>query len=75
MIRTFDIAEDAWMLPIILHQNNFRPTYEKWPPGEQVRVVDACREVRYIGAASGVPDLHPDPLSGHGHAGQPGSDH
>jgi hypothetical protein len=25
------------MLPIILHQNNLRPMYEKWPHGEQAK--------------------------------------
>jgi hypothetical protein len=33
LLRTFDIAEEAWMLPIILHQNNLRPMYKKWPHG------------------------------------------
>jgi hypothetical protein len=30
LIRTFDIAKDATMLPIVLHQNNLLPMYEKW---------------------------------------------
>jgi hypothetical protein len=37
LIWTFDIAEEAGMLPIILHMNNLRPMYEKWPHGEQAR--------------------------------------
>ncbi len=37
LIRTFDIAEDAGMLPIVLHQNNLQPIYERWPSGEQAR--------------------------------------
>ncbi len=34
---TFDIAKDAVMLPIVLHQNNLRPMFEKWLHGEQAR--------------------------------------
>jgi hypothetical protein len=30
LLRTFDIAKDAGMLPVILHQNNLRLMYEKW---------------------------------------------
>jgi hypothetical protein len=37
LIRTFDIAKDATMLPIVLHQNNLLPMYEKWPYREQAR--------------------------------------
>jgi hypothetical protein len=29
LLRKFDIAEDSGMLPIVLHQNNLRPMYEK----------------------------------------------
>jgi hypothetical protein len=35
LLRTFDIAEEVEMLPIVLHQNNLRPMYKKWPNGEQ----------------------------------------
>jgi hypothetical protein len=35
LIRTFDIAEEAGMLPVVLHMNNLRPMYEKWLQGEQ----------------------------------------
>jgi hypothetical protein len=35
LIRTFDIAEEAGMLPVVLHMNNLQPMYEKWPHGEQ----------------------------------------
>src|SRR5450830_1532105 len=37
LIRTFDIAEDAGMLDIVLHINNMRPMFEKWPHSEQTR--------------------------------------
>jgi hypothetical protein len=37
LIRTFDIAEEAGMLPVVLHMNNLRPIYEKWPHGEQAK--------------------------------------
>ncbi len=37
LIRTFDIAEEAGMLPVVLHMNNLRPMYEKWPHGEQAK--------------------------------------
>ncbi len=37
LIRTFDIAEEAVMLPVVLHMNNLRPMYEKWPHGEQAK--------------------------------------
>jgi hypothetical protein len=37
LIRTFDIAEEAGMLSVVLHMNNLRPMYEKWPHGEQAR--------------------------------------
>jgi hypothetical protein len=30
LLRTFDIVEDAGVLPIVLHQNNLRLMYEKW---------------------------------------------
>ncbi len=29
MIRTFHIAEDTWIPPIVLHQNHLRPMFEK----------------------------------------------
>ncbi len=35
LILTFDIAKDAGMLPIVLHQNNLQPMYEKWLHGEK----------------------------------------
>jgi hypothetical protein len=38
LILIFDIAKDAGMLPIVLHQNNLQPMYpmyEKWLHGEQ----------------------------------------
>jgi hypothetical protein len=34
LIRTFDIAEEARMLSMVLHMNNLRPMYKKWPHGE-----------------------------------------
>jgi hypothetical protein len=34
LLRTFDITEDAGMLPIVLQLNNLWPMYEKWPHGE-----------------------------------------
>jgi hypothetical protein len=34
LIRTFDIAEEARILSVVLHMNNLRPMYEKWPHGE-----------------------------------------
>jgi hypothetical protein len=37
LIRTFDIAEKAGMLPVVLHMNNLRPMYEKWSHGEQAK--------------------------------------
>jgi hypothetical protein len=37
LIRTFDMAEEAGMLPVVLHMNNLRPMYEKWPHGEQAK--------------------------------------
>jgi hypothetical protein len=37
LIRTFDIAEEAGMLPVVLHMNNLRPMYEKWLHGEQAK--------------------------------------
>jgi hypothetical protein len=37
MLITSNIVVDAGMLPIVLHQNNLRPMYEKWPHGERVR--------------------------------------
>jgi hypothetical protein len=37
LIRTFDIAEEAGMLSMVLHVNNLRPMYEKWLHGEQAR--------------------------------------
>ncbi len=37
LIRTFDIAEEAGMLPVVLHMNNLRPMYEKWPHVEQAK--------------------------------------
>jgi hypothetical protein len=37
LIRTFDMAEEAGMLSVVLHMNNLRPMYEKWPHGEQAR--------------------------------------
>ncbi len=38
LIRTFDIAaEEAGMLSIVLHMNNLRPKYEKWPHSEQAK--------------------------------------
>jgi hypothetical protein len=37
LIRTFDIAEEARMLPIVLHMNNLGPMYENWPHGEQAK--------------------------------------
>jgi hypothetical protein len=37
LIRTFDIAEEAGMLPVVLHMNNLRPMYEKWSHGEQAK--------------------------------------
>src|SRR5450830_681585 len=37
LIRTFDIAEDPGMLDIVLHINNMRPMFEKWPHAEQTR--------------------------------------
>src|SRR5450830_620561 len=37
LIRTFDIAKDAGMLDIVLHINNMRPMFEKWPHSEQTR--------------------------------------
>src|SRR5450830_1702910 len=37
LIRTFDIAEDAGMLDIVLHINIMRPMFEKWPHPEQTR--------------------------------------
>src|SRR5450830_463615 len=37
LIRTFDIAKDAGMLDIVLHINNMRPMFEKWPHAEQTR--------------------------------------
>jgi hypothetical protein len=37
LIRTFDIAEEAGMLPVVLHMNNLRPMYEKWPHCEQAK--------------------------------------
>jgi hypothetical protein len=37
LMCTFDIAEEAGMLPIILHTNNLRPMYKKWPHGEQAK--------------------------------------
>jgi hypothetical protein len=37
LIQTFNFAEDADILPIVLHQNNLRPMYEKWLHGEQAR--------------------------------------
>jgi hypothetical protein len=37
LLRTFDIAEEARMLPVVLHQSNLRPMYEKWPHGEQTK--------------------------------------
>jgi hypothetical protein len=29
LIRTFDITEEAGMLPVVLHMNNLWPMYEK----------------------------------------------
>ncbi len=37
LIRTFDIAEEARMLSVVLHMNNLRPMYKKWPHGEHAR--------------------------------------
>jgi hypothetical protein len=37
LLRTFDIAEEAGMLPIVLHQNNLWSMYENWPHGEQAK--------------------------------------
>jgi hypothetical protein len=37
LLQTFDISEDSGTLPIILHQNNLQPMYEKWPSGEQAK--------------------------------------
>ncbi len=37
LIRTFDIVEEAGMLPVVLHMNNLRPMYEKWLHGEQAK--------------------------------------
>ncbi len=37
LIRTFDIAEEAGMLPVVLHMNNLWPMYEKWPHGKQAK--------------------------------------
>jgi hypothetical protein len=37
LIRTLDIAEEARMLPVVLHRNNLRSMYEKWPHGEQAK--------------------------------------
>ncbi len=37
LIQTFDIADDARMLPIVLHQNNLQSMYDNWPHGEQTR--------------------------------------
>jgi hypothetical protein len=37
LIQTFNIAEDAGMLPIMINQKNLQPMYEKWPLGEQAR--------------------------------------
>ncbi len=37
LICTVDIAEEAGMLPIVLHMNNLRPMYEKWSHGVQAK--------------------------------------
>jgi hypothetical protein len=37
IIKTFDITEDAGMLPFVFHQNNQRLMYEKWPHGEEAK--------------------------------------
>jgi hypothetical protein len=37
LIRTFDVAKEAGMLPVMLHMNNLRPMYEKWLHGEQAK--------------------------------------
>jgi hypothetical protein len=37
LIQTYDITEEAGMLPIVLHLNNVRPMYEKWLHGEQAK--------------------------------------
>jgi hypothetical protein len=37
MLMTFNIVAVAGMLPIVLHQNNLWPMYEKWPHGEPIR--------------------------------------
>jgi hypothetical protein len=37
LIRIFDIAKDAGLLPIILHLNNKSPGYKKRPHAEQIQ--------------------------------------
>jgi hypothetical protein len=37
LLWTFDITEEAGMLPVVLHQNNLRPMYRKWSHGEQAK--------------------------------------
>jgi hypothetical protein len=37
LIRIFDIAKDAGLLPIILHLNNKCPGYKKRPHAEQIQ--------------------------------------
>jgi hypothetical protein len=68
LIQTFNFAEDADILPIVLHQNNLRPMYEKWPHGEQARWWTHAERYSFLEQA-----VHQGKIPGDRSAGLPGS--
>jgi hypothetical protein len=69
-LLTFDIAKDVGMLPIVLHQNNLQPMYEKWLHGEQAKWWTHAKRFDILDWP--VLPVNQDPVLHDHHAGQPG---